>query len=40
MKKLAIVEDKYEQVTVLKCWKCHPQNGAEVPGATADAKVY
>ncbi|KAJ2956213.1 hypothetical protein NUW54_g14683 [Trametes sanguinea] len=40
MKKLAIVEereeDKYEYKTVLKCWKCDPENGLEIPDASND----
>ncbi|KAF9816460.1 hypothetical protein IEO21_04065 [Rhodonia placenta] len=40
MTKLAIVEDrdedKYEFKTVLKCWKCEPENGLEIPDAMAD----
>ncbi|KZT68491.1 ubiquitinyl hydrolase [Daedalea quercina L-15889] len=43
MKKLAIVEDreedKYEHKTVLKCWKCDPVNGLEIPEATVDPHV-
>ena len=43
MKKLAIVEereeDKYEHKTVFKCWKCDPQNGLELPEASADPHV-
>lgn len=43
MKKLAIVEDreedKYEHKTVLKCWKCEPQNGLELPDAMVDPLV-
>ena len=43
MKKLAIVEereeDKYEHKTVFKCWKCDPQNGQELPDASADPHV-
>ena len=43
MKKLAIVEereeDKYEHKTILKCWKCDPQNGLELPDASADPYV-
>jgi len=43
MTKLAIVEereeDKYEHLTVVKCWACDPQIGKEVPGASADPKV-
>lgn len=41
--KLAIAEDreedKYEYVTVIKCWKCDPQGGAELPGLTADTEI-
>lgn len=40
MKKLAIVEDreedKYTHVTTVKCWKCDPAQGAELP---PDAQV-
>ena len=43
MKKLAIVEereeDKYEHKTTLKCWKCDPENGFELPGVSADPHV-
>ena len=43
MKKLAIVEereeDKYEYKTVLKCWKCDPENGLEIPDASNDPHV-
>ncbi|KAF8995923.1 hypothetical protein BDQ17DRAFT_1365068 [Cyathus striatus] len=43
MKKLAIVEereeDKYEHFTVVKCWKCDPERGLEVPSASKDPKV-
>ena len=43
MKKLAIMEereeDKYEHSTVLKCWKCDPQKGAELPGFAADPQI-
>lgn len=43
MTKLAIVEDrdedKYEFKTVLKCWKCEPENGLEIPDAMADPHV-
>ncbi|KAF8154934.1 ubiquitin carboxyl-terminal hydrolase 14 [Crassisporium funariophilum] len=43
MTKLAIVEereeDKYDHFTVVKCWTCDAQNGAEVPDAAKDPKV-
>ncbi|KAF9460620.1 ubiquitin carboxyl-terminal hydrolase 14 [Collybia nuda] len=43
MTKLAIVEDreedKYEHVTVIKCWACDPENGQEIPTAVQDAKI-
>ena len=43
MKKLAIVEereeDKYEHKTVLKCWKCQPESGLELPDASTDPHV-
>ncbi|KAL6305707.1 ubiquitin carboxyl-terminal hydrolase 14 [Sparassis latifolia] len=43
IKKLAIVEerdeDKYEYKTVIKCWKCYPQNGLEIPDASLDPIV-
>ncbi|KAK7457162.1 ubiquitin C-terminal hydrolase Ubp14 [Stygiomarasmius scandens] len=43
MKKLAIIEereeDKYEHSTVVKCWKCDPTRGAEIPSASNDPKV-
>ncbi|KAI8969677.1 ubiquitinyl hydrolase [Trametes punicea] len=43
MKKLAITEereeDKYEYKTVLKCWKCDPENGLEIPEASDDPHV-
>ncbi|KAI0757733.1 ubiquitin carboxyl-terminal hydrolase 14 [Daedaleopsis nitida] len=43
MKKLAIIEereeDKYEHKTILKCWKCDPVNGLELPDASADPHV-
>lgn len=43
MTKLAIVEDrdedKYEYKTVLKCWKCNPTNGLEIPDALFDPHV-
>ena len=43
MKKLAIAEereeDKYDYLTSVKCWKCDPQNGAEIPDASNDPKV-
>ena len=42
-KRLAIVEDreedKYEHKTVLKCWKCQPESGLELPDASADPPV-
>lgn len=41
MTKLAIVddreEDKYEHKTVIKCWKCNPETGLELPEAVTDA---
>jgi ubiquitin carboxyl-terminal hydrolase 5/13 len=41
--KLAIVEDreedKFEHSTVVKCWECDPQYGAELHGATTNSKV-
>ena len=43
MKKLAIVEDrdedKYEHIIALKCWKCQPQNGVEIPDSITNPKV-
>lgn len=43
MKKLAIIEareeDTYEHRTVLKCWKCDPEAGRELPDASADPHV-
>ncbi|KAJ2912663.1 hypothetical protein MD484_g7747, partial [Candolleomyces efflorescens] len=43
MKKLAIVEereeDKYDTTTTLKCWKCDPVKGLELPGAETHAKA-
>ncbi|KAI0075716.1 ubiquitinyl hydrolase [Panus rudis PR-1116 ss-1] len=43
MTKLAIIEDreedKYEHKTVLKCWKCNPESGHEIPEASADPNV-
>ena len=43
MTKLAIAddreEDKYEHRTVVKCWKCNPENGLELPDATSDAQI-
>ncbi|KAL4244595.1 Ubiquitin carboxyl-terminal hydrolase [Abortiporus biennis] len=45
MTKLAIVadreEDKYEHKTVIKCWKCNPDSGKELPelSASNDAQV-
>ncbi|CDO69813.1 hypothetical protein BN946_scf184803.g11 [Trametes cinnabarina] len=43
MKKLAIVEEredeKYEYKTVLKCWKCDPVNGLDIPDASNDPHV-
>ncbi|KAJ7600732.1 hypothetical protein C8J56DRAFT_911137 [Mycena floridula] len=43
MKKLAIVEDreedKYDHATVVKCWKCDPMAGRELPDAISDSKV-
>ena len=43
MKKLAIVEereeDKYEHRTAVKCWKCDPETGRELPDASADPHV-
>ena len=43
MKKLAITEereeDKYDHLTLVKCWTCDPQSGAEVPEALKDPKV-
>ena len=41
--KLAIVEereeDKYDHVTVIKCWRCDPEKGSEIPDAAAHPKV-
>ncbi|PCH32979.1 ubiquitinyl hydrolase [Wolfiporia cocos MD-104 SS10] len=43
LQKLAIVEDrdedKYEFKTVLKCWECDPEDGLEIPDASADPHV-
>lgn len=40
MTKLAIVaereEDKYEHNTVIKCWKCNPEAGLELPSLSDD----
>ncbi len=40
MTKLAIVEDreedKYEHKTVIKCWKCNPETGADLPDVSSD----
>lgn len=44
MTKLAIneerEEDKYDHVTVLKCWKCDPQHGKEVVIDGTNASIY
>ncbi|KAF7363760.1 Ubiquitin carboxyl-terminal hydrolase [Mycena sanguinolenta] len=41
--KLAIVEereeDKYEHITVVKCWTCDSEKGREIPEAVNDPKV-
>ncbi|CAL1697115.1 unnamed protein product [Somion occarium] len=41
--KLAIIEDrdedKFEHRTVVKCWKCNPETGAELADATSDSHV-
>ena len=41
--KLAIVEereeDKYDHATVIKCWRCDPEKGSEIPDAAAHPKV-
>ena len=38
MTKLAIFEereeDKWEHITVVKCWRCDPSNGLELPDLT------
>ena len=43
MAKLAIVEereeDKYEHVTVLKCWACDSEKGKELLEASTSEKV-
>ncbi|KAF7974371.1 hypothetical protein HWV62_12338 [Athelia sp. TMB] len=43
MTKLAIVEDreedKYDHVTALKCWKCDPANGVQLPTLASDPAV-
>lgn len=43
MAKLAIMEereeDKYEHVTVLKCWGCDPENGKGLPDVSSSEKV-
>ncbi|KAJ3522864.1 hypothetical protein NM688_g8810 [Phlebia brevispora] len=43
MSKLMIVEereeDKYEFKTVLKCWKCNPEKGLELPELSEDPRV-
>ena len=43
MEKLATEEEraeaKYEHKTVLKCWKCQPESGLELPDASADPHV-
>lgn len=43
MAKLAIMEereeDKYEHVTVLKCWGCDPENGKELLDVSSSEKV-
>lgn len=41
MTKLTIVEDRdedrYEHRTTIKCWKCLPATGLEIPEASADS---
>ena len=41
MTKIAIVEtreeDKYEHRTTIKCWKCLPETGLEIPEASNDS---
>ena len=32
-------EDKYEFKTVVKCWKCNPDKGLELPELSEDPKV-
>jgi ubiquitin carboxyl-terminal hydrolase 5/13 len=43
MSKLAILEerdeDKYEHVTVVKCWTCDVEKGREIPDAVSDSKA-
>ncbi|KIJ98331.1 hypothetical protein K443DRAFT_680854 [Laccaria amethystina LaAM-08-1] len=43
MKKLAIVEereeDKYDHVTVIRCWRCDLEKGSEIPDAAVNSKV-
>jgi ubiquitin carboxyl-terminal hydrolase 5/13 len=43
MKKLAIIEereeDKYDTTTVVKCWKCDPVKGQEIPQVAAEPQV-
>ncbi|KAF9563466.1 ubiquitin carboxyl-terminal hydrolase 14 [Agrocybe pediades] len=43
MTKLAIAEereeDRFEHVTVVKCWSCDSQNGSEIPNATQNPKI-
>lgn len=43
MSKLMIVEerdeDKYEYKTVLKCWRCNPEKGLELPELSDEPQV-
>ncbi|KAJ2922163.1 hypothetical protein H1R20_g14933, partial [Candolleomyces eurysporus] len=43
MTKLAIVEereeDKYDTTTIIKCWKCDPAKGLELPQVAAEPQV-
>lgn len=32
-------EDKYEYQTTVKCWKCNPEKGLELPKIAEDAHV-
>ena len=32
-------EDKYHHATVIKCWRCDPEKGSEIPDAAANPKV-
>lgn len=32
-------QDKYEYKTMLKCWRCNPEKGLELPEASEDTHV-